>query len=373
MSARTRSGRRGQGGYVSVYFALIASLVLVPLVMLLIDVMTLAYYRTKLQSTADAVAIAAVAETSNWHIPIPTDWAGYIPYNGWLINGVHLKNLETSFGIWGYGTEAAPKEKLSQLARLSADEAGQQMSVKLGNAEVYPLGNFVSPFMWVRIPVEATDVKLHTPFLAQLLSKQGGGGNGTLTLKAEACAVVWYRVDRWAHRWWGSKRPDKDKDAVVKTLDAIINATDEPVKYYRLVNCPTGVADVVSLAESVITEHLNLHRGQVEKVFSPWQHLDPGAETILKEWGGEEESPSKEMKKAKDSLGQGEKKLPAECKQGTSCLESGSVDNWVDEAESDKKAEEEARKAAEAAARKAAEATAQQTDADSTQGEQVKS
>ena len=56
MSGRLGSARPRQAGYVSVYVALVVSLVLVPLTLIVIDLTVLAYWRAKLRSTADALA-----------------------------------------------------------------------------------------------------------------------------------------------------------------------------------------------------------------------------------------------------------------------------------------------------------------------------
>lgn len=118
MSRRTGSARRCQAGYVSVYVALVTSLVLVPLVMMVVDFTLIAYWRTKLRSIADALAIGAVLESREFHIPIPTDFVSGFPVNGYLLNAIHLSNLEPG----GFRTGLEPK--LRRLAELNRDRVG---------------------------------------------------------------------------------------------------------------------------------------------------------------------------------------------------------------------------------------------------------
>jgi len=299
----------------------VTSLVLLPMVMVLIDLTVLAYWRTKLRNTADALAIGAVAQSRNFHIPIPTEFVGYFPVNGYLLNAIHLSNLETS----GFVTDIGPK--LKGLATLNQDQVGPQAEVRVGEALVLPLGNLVSPFMYVQIPVEV-EVKPITPFLGALL----GEGEGRILLQAKSCALAWYRPDRWVHKWW-----DADPDTFTQTLDAIINVTDEPTKYYRLTNCVDEGSDVLSMAEAVIKEHLD---------------LNPEAWKVVQEWAGRKPQ-SKEMKRAKEGM----KELPERCGSGDPCVEADpeSIEDWSREETRRRKAEEEAERAREEAARRAAE------------------
>lgn len=324
MSEPSRSDRRSQGGYVSVYFALVASLVLVPLVFMLIDVMTLAFYRTKLRNTADAVAIAAVAETRSLHIPIPTEWVSYFPVNGWLINGLNLRNVD-----FGFGLEREVKRKLHTLAKWNGDVQGQATSVTVGKAQVYPAGNVFFPFMYVKIPVTA-QVELSTPFLPRLLGQKEG-----FKMQAEGCAVAWYRPDQWARKWWKAEDPE----SLVKTLDNVFNLTDEPLKYYRLTNCVEEGVDWTTwatLAELVITEHLKLN-DEVKGLLDAWKQDEGGVD----------------MKKTRRRV---EKGIPTACKPGDPCIEPNdeSMADWANDSSTKKKAEEEAKAAAEAAAKRAA-------------------
>jgi hypothetical protein len=345
----SRRIRSGEAGYVSVYVALVCSLVLVPLVMFVIDLTTLAYHRTKLKSTADSLALAAVAESRSFHIPIPTEWIEGIPVNGWLLNGLHLKNLGTSIGLGNLGGNSEVNDKLKRLARLSADTTGPKpVRVEVGKAHVAPLGNFFFPYMYVKIPVEA-EVKLQTPFLAQLAKRTSSAG--TVTLRAEGCAVAWYRVDSWAHKWWDLK----NSDSFVKTIDAFINVTDEPHKYYKLVNCVDEVSDMVSLAEDVITEHLRL---QGVNVNSPWEYLTNQGKGDVKEQFDKWRSPystDEPTKRAKDYL---EKGPSGKCRPGDPCVEADrdSIEGWSASETERRKAEEAAEKARLEAARKAQEA-----------------
>lgn len=297
--------------------ALVSTLVLVPMVFMAIDLATLAYVRVKLKNTADAVAMAAVAESSSWHIPIPTEWVGWFPVNGWLLNGLHLKNLSV---------QGKANEKLAELARKNQDQMGLALhGVTVERAGVSPLGNWFSPVMYVRIPV-AADVKLHTPY-ARTFSK-----NGTIRLRAESCAVAWYRPDRWLMKWW-----TPDKASFVETLDNFINVEGEPLKHYRLVNCLEGAADWVSLAEIGVTAY---------------RDLDRESKDLLDQWSTGR-SQSKTLKKARDQFRTGP---PDDCK--TVCVDGdkGSIDEWADTERDRRKAEEEAEKAREEAARKAQEA-----------------
>jgi len=300
--------------------ALVSSLVLVPLVMMLLDFTVLAYWRTKLRSMADALAIGAVAESREFHIPIPTEFAGYFPVNGYLINTIHLSNLETG----GFHTGLGPE--LKRLAELNRD--GAQVEVRVEEARVLPMGNFISPFMYVQIPVEA-EVPLLTPFLGPLL---GSDKPRSVTLRAESCAAAWYRPDAWVHRWW-----DADIDTLIKTIDAVVNVTDEPQKYYRLINCVDEGSDLFSLAEVVLAEHLKLH---------------PEVREILTEWvGGKRQS--KEVKRAQDGM----RSLPEDCGPGDPCVSADreSVERWTRDTSERRKAEEEAERARAEAARRAAE------------------
>lgn len=321
MRGPSRSGRERQRGYVSVYVALVTSLVLLPLVMVLVDLSVLAYWRTKLRNTADALAIGAVAQSRNFHIPIPTEFIGYFPVNGYLINAIHLSNLETG----GWVTDVGPK--LKELGALNHDRIGPQAEVRVGEALVLPLGNLVSPFMYVQVPVEA-EVKPLTPFLGAVM----GEGDGRIRLEARSCAVAWYRPDRWVHKWW-----DEDPDTLTDTLDAIINVTDEPTKYYRLTNCVDEGSDLADLAEVVITEHLE---------------LNPEAWQVLEEWMGRKPR-SKEMERAREGM----KQIPDRCGKGDPCVEGDreSIEEWGREESRRRRAEEEAERAREEAARRAAE------------------
>ncbi len=354
-----RNDRRGQEGYVTVYVALVASLVLVPMVLLVIDLAALAYHRTKLRNTADAVAIGAVAETQSLHIPIPTEWYGYVPVNGWMLNGLHLKNVGPSFALWRWGTKSKVKPKLEKVAALNQDEAGLSTTVTVGDATVLPMGNLFSPYMYVEIPVSA-DVPLQTPFLARILSQSGKAppeGN-TLKLEAKSCAVAWYRVDSWAHPWW--TKDEEALDSLIHTLDQFlpIKEDTEPHKYYRLVNCATSADGVLSLAESVITEHLELQTGKEYK--SPWERVDeqnaqkgkPPERTYTKKgegadakdgkdiWGTVLTSKGKEFGKVKESM-----KEPQDCRVAKTCLEPGATRDWAQAKEEQKRLEEEAEKA----------------------------
>ncbi|MEW8978488.1 MAG: hypothetical protein AB2385_08805 [Symbiobacterium sp.] len=322
MSRRTGSARRCQAGYVSVYVALVTSLVLVPLVMMVVDFTLIAYWRTKLRSIADALAIGAVLESREFHIPIPTDFVSGFPVNGYLLNAIHLSNLEPG----GFRTGLEPK--LRRLAELNRDRVGPQLEVRLGEAQVLPLGNFISPFMYVRIPVEA-EVPLLTPFLGRLL---GSDKPAAVTVRAESCAAAWYRPDAWVHRWW-----DADPDTLTKTLDAVINVTDEPQKYYRLVNCVDEASDFFSLAEAVLAKHLKLH---------------PEVQEILLEWMGKR-AESREVRRAREGMQQ----LPERCGPGDPCIEGdrASVERWAREVEERRRAEEEEERRRAEAARRAAE------------------
>lgn len=322
MSGHSGSARRRQGGYVSVYVALVTSLVLVPVVMMLIDFTLLAYWRTKLRSTADALAIGAVAESREFHIPIPTEFVGYFPVNGYLLNTIHLTNLDPG----GFRTRLGPE--LQHLAGLNRDRVGPQVEVRVGEARVLPLGNFISPFMYVQIPVEA-EVPLLTPLLGPLL---GSDKPQSVTLRAESCAAAWYRPDAWVHRWW-----DADLDTLVKTIDAVVNVTDEPQKYYRLVNCVDEGSDLFSLAEVVLAEHLM---------------LNPEVREILSEWvGGKRQS--KEVKRAREGM----RNLPERCGPGDPCVnpDRESIERWGRDTTERRRAEEEAERARAEAARRAAE------------------
>lgn len=306
----------------SVYVALAVSLVLVPLTLIVIDLTMLAYWRVKLRSTADALAIGAVVESREFHIPIPTEFAGYFPVNGFLINALHLSNLKPG----GIRTEIEPK--LQRLAELNRDGIGAQVEVRVGEAWVWPMGNFISPFMYVQIPVEA-EVPLLTPFLGPLL---GSDHPNAVTLRAESCAAAWYRPDAWVHRWW-----DADPDTLVKTIDAVINVTDEPQKYYRLINCVDEAADVFSLLEIVASEHLA---------------QDPEALELLGQWIGRR-PPQREVVRTRRGL----ERLPERCGYGDPCVDGSraSVEQWTRSIEERLKAEEEAARARAEAARRAAE------------------
>lgn len=321
MSSRTGSG---EAGYVSVYVALVTTMVLVPMVFIVIDLATVAYYRTKLKSTADAVAIAAVAESRSFHIPIPTDWVGWFPVNGWLLNGLHLKNLSVG---------GEPEPKLHKLAQWNQDELGMKVEkVSLQTASVYPLGNLFSPVMYVRMPVEA-DVKLQTPYLAQMLGK-----TGTVKVRAESCAVAWYRPDRWLMRWW-----DANPESFVNTLDNFINVENEPLKYYRLVNCMDEFSDFASLVEIGLTEHLE---------------LSGDAKEFLDKWSSGK-SDNKHAKKAREAFKKGP---PERCGPGDPCVEGDKdvIDKWGRKEKDRRKAEEEAEAARKEAIRQAQEQQAAQ-------------
>jgi len=305
---------------VSVYVALVASLILVPLALMLIDLTMLAYWRTKLRSTADALAIGAVVESREFHIPIPTEFVGYFPVNGFLINALHLSNLKPG----GFRTPVEPK--LERLAELNRDRTGPQVEVRVGEALVLPMGNFISPFMYVQIPVEA-EVPLLTPLGALL----GSDRPNTVTLRAESCAAAWYRPDAWVHRWW-----DADPDTLVKTIDAVINVTDEPQKYYRLINCVDEPSDVLSLMEVVAQEHLA---------------LDTEAMEFLQQWMGNRPR-QPETERARRGL----ERLPERCEPGDPCIDGSraSTERWIRSTEERRRAEaEEAQRRAEAARRAA--------------------
>lgn len=320
MSGRLGSARPRQAGYVSVYVALVVSLVLVPLTLMVIDLTVLAYWRAKLRSTADALALAAVVESREFHIPIPTEFVGYFPVNGFLLNALHLSNLRPG----GLRTPVEPK--LERLAELNHDRAGLQVRVRTGEALVLPMGNFISPFMYVQIPVEA-EVPLLTPLGAVL----GSDRPDAVTLRAESCAAAWYRPDAWVHRWW-----DADPETLVKTIDAVINVTDEPQKYYRLINCVDEPSDVFALLEVVAQEHLA---------------LDPEAVAFLHEWLGSRPA-QREVVRARRGL----ERLPERCGPGDPCVDGSreSIEQWTRSTVEQRRAEEEeARRRAEAARRAA--------------------
>ncbi len=292
----------------SVYTALVVSLVLVPLTLIVIDLTHLAYWRVKLQSTADALAIGAVAESRNFHIPIPTEFVGYFPVNGFLLNGLHLSNLKPG------GIRTAIEPKLERLAALNRDRLGAPVEVRVGEALVLPMGNFISPFMYVQIPVEA-EVPLLTPLLGPLL---GSDHPHAVRLRAESCAAAWYRPDAWVHRWW-----DADPETLVKTIDAVINVTDEPHKYYRRINCVEEAADALSLLELVAREH---------------GALDPDAWEFLSQWIGKRQA-HREVERARKGL----ERLPERCGPGDPCVEGSrsSIERWTRDTVERRRAEEE--------------------------------
>lgn len=347
--------RRNERGYVSVYVALAAGLVLVPLVMLMLDVTALAYWRVKLKTIADAIAIGAVAESRSLHIPIPTKVVGWVPVEGVLVSGIHLKNLEAGLPTDKY---SEVDKKLRKLVNLNRD-AAPKASISLGRAVVQPVGNFVSPFMYVRVPVTGT-VKLQTPFLARALGLEpdpSGGKTPAVKIKVESCSMAWYRIDRWFYRWSAAS-----PETVVEVLDQFFKFDDEPNKYYRLINCPEAGVDFLAMAELVITEHLRL-QGRVQD--DPWVALGfPGAQDLLRRWKGEKKA-SGELKRVRDTLKDG---LPADCGGGGPCLEGGdSIRDWVERETARNRAEEEAerarREAAEQLARLAGPQAEQQADA----------
>lgn len=216
------------------YFAVVVSLVLIPAVMLALDAATLIYHRTKLKATADALALGIVGETQSLHLPIPTTFVGFLPVDGFVLNGLHLKNLNWDSTI--------PKgNKLLRLADLNRDVIGQATQVKVTKAVVRPAGNTFSPFMYVEVPVDS-QVKLQTPFLSNLL---GGKGDGSFTIRDQSCGIAWYELDSWVHRWWSDE-----------TLDIFIDIDGEPKKFYRLTNCVDEGLDLISLMEQVITEEI---------------------------------------------------------------------------------------------------------------------
>lgn len=310
--------RSEESGYVSVYVALVTSLVLVPILFFLIDLGTMAYYKVKLKNTADAVAIAAVAESSSWHIPIPTQIVGYVPVQGVLVNGIHLKNLSP----WG-----APKEKLQQVANLNQDELGLSIGkAQVIDTDVLPIKNIVSPIMYVKIPVEAK-VQLQTPYIGQILGNKGG-----VTIRAQSCAVAWYRPDKWFMPW--DLKNAASVANLVEEFYKLIVGSDEPQKYYRLINCVDSFDKVLSLLEIGLTEHLDLL-------------YDNGPQTAR----------SKRMKKAREEFKDGP---PKDC-QSKTCVgeDKESYRQWGEGEVSRNKAEEEAEKARQEAIRKAQEAQKQ--------------
>jgi|GEM_PF-2945354 len=361
-----RSGRRGQEGYVAVYVALVASLVLVPMVLLVIDLAALGYHRTKLRNTADAVALGAVAESQSIHIPIPTEWYGYIPVNGWMLNGIHLKNLETSFGVWRAWGESAVGEKLQQVAAQNQDVVGLKTQVVVGTAQVMPVGNLFSPYMYVEIPVSA-EVQLQTPYLARLLSRGGEQAAGNkLTVAAKSCAVAWYRVDSWAHKWW--TQDGNPLESLVHTLDQFLplQEENEPHKYYRLVNCADDLIDPLSRVEEVIAMHLETQTGK--RYTSPWDRVDeqnaakgnpPQRSGTRKGEGSEVEKGKEIWDKAWNSTGKEfepvreSMKRPDSCKAAGTCVDRDSTREWAKAEEEQERLAEEARKAAEKAAEEA--------------------
>ncbi|HLN63451.1 MAG TPA: pilus assembly protein TadG-related protein [Symbiobacteriaceae bacterium] len=246
MKRRFGSGR-GQGGYVTVYSALVITFVLVPMLFFALDVVSLMYYKAKAQNLADAAALAAVKDTTNWHIPIPDTWAWIIPVDGWFINLLTLKNVGWSASLRHVPESelnAAPKGKL---VALNKDRSwGKDDRMHLGKIQALP-GNFPSPIIGVRAPVTAT-VKVYTPFLARAMAsgKSSKGGPDTVTISAEACAMAWYRPDYIVHRWW-----------TPQTMDNLFDIPGtEPLKYYRAVDCPHGAWDLVKLIEAPVTEFL---------------------------------------------------------------------------------------------------------------------
>ncbi|MFZ5814876.1 MAG: TadE/TadG family type IV pilus assembly protein [Bacillota bacterium] len=331
-----RSAREDQAGYVAVYFALVASLVLVPLVMLAVDVAALAYARAKLQSAADALALGAVAESRTWHVPVPTKVVAGVPVEGVLLSGLHLSNLSMSFGLGSWGGNSKIETKLQSVAKLQQDATGRSLSMKPETAKVMPLGNFFSPFMYVRMPVTGT-VTPQTPFLGRLLGQEGG----EIQLKAESCAVAWYRVDRWVQSWWD---PD--------LLDTLFDLEGKPAKYYRRINCLKDLDDWVNLAEFIPAEHYAVTRERPKVDMGP-----------LRKWFGDS-GEDKETKRAKEGMRRKRDELKEECRKGDPCLEQGRTKEWVEHETERRQAEEEAEKAREKArleaARRAAAATDQQ-------------
>jgi hypothetical protein len=331
--------------------ALVASLVLVPVVMLMLDLTTLAYWRVKLQNMADAIAIGAVAESRSLHIPIPTGFMSWVPVEGVLLSGIHLKNLELSLPTNKYSEVG---DKLRKLIHLNRD-AAPKASISLGKAVVQPVGNFVSPFMYVRVPVTGT-VKLQTPFLARALGKEpdpNGGKAPTVKIKVESCSMAWYRIDRWFYPWSVAS-----PGTVVEVLDQFFKFEDEPNKYYRLIKCPDDKVDFLAMAEVAITEHLRL---QGRGADDPWDALGfPDAKDLLRRWKGEKKA-SGDLKRTRDTL---KEALPEECVEGAPCLEGAdSVRDWVERETERNRAEEEAERARKEAAEQLAQQAGQQADA----------
>jgi hypothetical protein len=232
---------------VSVYFALLLTFVLIPALMLALDGANLAYHRAKAQNLAEAAALAAVKDTAHVPIPIPNPkkMIYFVPYDGWILNTLHLRNVEWSIGLPGKGKLRVADE----LMKYNGDKAFGVAKPSLQPLETWPIGNVVSPIMLVRAPV-TVDVKLMTPLLSRVMNGRAevsANNKQTVTVRAEACGMAWFRPDYVWHGWWDPE-----------TLDTVLGLGDKPLKYYRLVNCVENPWDFAKLAEPVITEWLIL-------------------------------------------------------------------------------------------------------------------
>lgn len=258
------------------------------------EVGLLMYYRAQVRSAATAAALAAVGTQKHIPIPIPTEFVEVppiiIPVNGYIVNTLHLPNVDTTFESIGrslVGLETAEvRGEATAVARLT------NPAIRL-QRKVLPWPGTPLPFKYVEITAEVDPPK---GVFTQLV--------GSTTISHSACAIAWVRPDYWVHGWWDERtlevvetffEPDGSlpmpsaaqsaesssgasarsggKSASTRTTAKAMSSaageagtagkagkapgagvlTDEPLRFYRLTHC--GVDSLLEIVEVVAEAH----------------------------------------------------------------------------------------------------------------------
>ncbi|HEY8345961.1 MAG TPA: hypothetical protein VIL07_01645 [Symbiobacteriaceae bacterium] len=199
------------------------------------DVGLLLTYKVQTRSAATAAALAAVGTQEHYPIPIPTKfvWAGFpIPVDGYIINTLHLPNVDATLRSWTTGQVRNESESVAKLTN---------PDIRL-QSRVLPTGWVPLPFKWVEVTAEVDPPR---GVFSRIAVRQ--------PLRHKACAVAWVRPDYWVHPWW-DKRTLEVTDAFLEKLGPTEPAgSEEPLRYYRQVTC--GISGVPELLEVIAEAH----------------------------------------------------------------------------------------------------------------------
>jgi hypothetical protein len=173
------------------------------------------YYKAQVRSIATAAALAAVGEQNHWPVPIPTKFIDVVPVDGFIINTLHLPDVDSYGGLKG------GVAKVNELTN---------PKVHL-DAEVLPWPYLPAPFK--RVQMTAT---LNPPLVFSRMFRAE-------PITESACAMAWIRPDYWKHDWW-----------TAKTKKSLFGIGNQDFRYFRLVPCEWSSAG--DILEAVIAAHL---------------------------------------------------------------------------------------------------------------------